>query len=56
MCVRRRHAGLWIFTRSPQRDEALIQKAKDLAVSRGFDVSVLNDVQHGAGCRYALRS
>lgn len=37
-------AGLWIFTRSQQRDEALVQKVRGLARGKGFDLSVLNDV------------
>lgn len=38
------NAGLWIFTRRQQRDEALVQKVRNLAVRKGFDISVLNDV------------
>jgi len=38
------NAGLWIFTRHQQRDEALVQKVRKIAVSKGFDISVLNDV------------
>merc|ERR1719440_26645 len=37
-------AGLWIFTRQQQRDEALVQKVRGLAKAKGFDLSVLNDV------------
>jgi len=37
-------AGLWIFTRKQQRDDALVQKVRSVAISQGFDVSVLNDV------------
>lgn len=37
-------AGLWIFTRQQKRDEDLIHKVRDLAASKGFDLSVLNDV------------
>lgn len=37
-------AGLWIFTRQQQRDEALVQKVRGIASSKGFDLSVLNDV------------
>jgi len=37
-------AGLWIFTRKQQRDEALVQKVRGLAKAMGFDLSVLNDV------------
>merc|ERR1712190_210747 len=37
-------AGLWIFTRQQRRDEALVQKVRQMAQSKGFDLSVLNDV------------
>jgi len=39
-------SGLWIFTREQQRDEALVQKGRDLAKSKGFDLSVLNKVDN----------
>jgi lipocalin len=38
------NAGLWIATRKQQRDEQLVEKVRNIAVSKGFDVSVLNDV------------
>lgn len=38
------NSGLWIFSRSRQRDEALINKVRALAVNAGFDTSVLKDV------------
>eukprot|EP00419_Tripos_fusus_P011520 CAMPEP_0172663894 /NCGR_PEP_ID=MMETSP1074-20121228/6236_1 /TAXON_ID=2916 /ORGANISM="Ceratium fusus, Strain PA161109" /LENGTH=384 /DNA_ID=CAMNT_0013479965 /DNA_START=95 /DNA_END=1249 /DNA_ORIENTATION=- len=38
------NAGLWIFTRRQQRDEALVQKVRKIAANKGFDISVLNDV------------
>jgi len=37
-------AGLWIFTRKQQRDEALVQKVRGLAQAMGFDLTVLNNV------------
>jgi lipocalin len=37
-------SGLWIFTREQKRDETLIQKVRAIAQSKGFDLSVLNDV------------
>jgi lipocalin len=37
-------AGLWIFTRARKRDDALVRKVRDIAASKGFDLSVLNDV------------
>jgi len=42
-------AGLWIFTRQQLRDDALVQKVRQIALGKGFDLSVLNDVQQ-AGC------
>ncbi|CAE8592855.1 unnamed protein product [Polarella glacialis] len=43
------NAGLWIFTRKMARDEALVKKVSAIAVSKGFDVSVLLDVDQ-TGC------
>ena len=40
------NSGLWIFSRSPQRDEALITEVRGIATKQGFDLSVLNDVIH----------
>mmetsp|Transcript_42278 Transcript_42278/g.88331 ORF Transcript_42278/g.88331 Transcript_42278/m.88331 type:complete len:360 (-) Transcript_42278:229-1308(-) len=37
-------SGLWIFTREQKRDEALVQKVRAIAAKKGFDLSVLNDV------------
>merc|ERR1712060_522235 len=37
-------AGLWIFTRQQSRNENLVQKVRQMAQSKGFDLSVLNDV------------
>jgi lipocalin len=34
-------AGLWVFTRSQARDDALVEKVTQLATKKGFDVSVL---------------
>jgi len=42
-------SGLWIFTRKQHRDEALLQQARAVATSKGFDLSVLNDVDQ-TGC------
>jgi len=44
-------SGLWIFTRKAMRDDAVVSKLRALAQQKGFDVSVLNDVQQ-AGCEY----
>jgi len=49
------NAGLWVFSRSNVRDETLIQKVREIAVSKGFDVDVLEDVQH-VGCNYTSSS
>jgi lipocalin len=37
-------AGLWIFTRARRRDDALIAEVRAIAAMKGFDLSVLNDV------------
>jgi len=37
-------SGLWIFTRSRDRDDGLVQMAREKAKAQGFDVSVLNTV------------
>lgn len=44
-------AGLWIFSRDPNPPEGLVQKVRDIASSKGFDVSVLNDVDHHKNCK-----
>jgi len=38
------NSGLWIFTRQQARDDALVNEVRALAESKGFDLSVLNDV------------
>jgi len=40
------NAGLWIFTRAQKRDNTLLSKVRAVAQSKGFDLSVLNDVDH----------
>lgn len=42
-------SGLWIFTREQQRNEQLVAKVQNIAKEKGFDISVLNDVQQ-SGC------
>merc|ERR1719379_485015 len=37
-------SGLWIFTRQRNREETLVQKVRGIAAEKGFDLSVLNDV------------
>ena len=39
-------SGLWIFTRSQARDEALVTQARAEATAQGFDLGVLNDVDN----------
>merc|ERR1711982_298248 len=38
------YSGLWIFTRSQERDEELVLRVRGIAEEAGFDTSVLNDV------------
>jgi len=44
-------SGLWIFTRKAKRDNAIVSKLRAVAQQKGFDLSVLNDVQQ-VGCEY----
>lgn len=37
-------SGLWIFSRNPERSEDLIETVRAIAIDKGFDVSVLNNV------------
>jgi len=39
-------SGLWIFTREAARDEALVQKVRGIAAQKGFDLSILNDIDN----------
>lgn len=48
-------AGLWIFTRQQQRDEALVQKVRSIASAKGFDLSVLNDVDQ-TSCGHSIET
>merc|ERR1712217_858912 len=41
-------AGLWIFTRQQARDDALVQKVRSIAQKKGFDLTVLNDVDQSS--------
>jgi lipocalin len=45
-------SGLWIFTRQSQRDQVLVDKVRAVATVAGFDISVLNDVEHSSECKY----
>jgi lipocalin len=42
--------GLWIFSRSPVRDEALVITVRQIAQDAGFDTTVLNDVDQQESC------
>ena len=44
-------AGLWIFSRSPVRNEAMIEKYRAIATAHGIDVAMLREVDH-TGCDY----
>jgi len=44
-------SGFWLFTREQERDESLIDAMRSIAAGKGFDLSVLNDVEH-EGCTY----
>jgi len=39
-------SGLWIFSRRSVRDVGLIELLRSIAKDKGFDLSVLNDVDH----------
>jgi apolipoprotein D and lipocalin family protein len=47
-------AGLWIFSRSPIRNETLVSTVRDIATNAGYDTSVLLPVNHtaAAACNY----
>mmetsp|Transcript_51649 Transcript_51649/g.122934 ORF Transcript_51649/g.122934 Transcript_51649/m.122934 type:complete len:224 (-) Transcript_51649:140-811(-) len=47
------NAGFWIFTRQQSRNEQVVQKARKVAASKGFDLSVLHDVNQ-EGCAATL--
>jgi len=40
------NAGLWIFTRAQKADTKLVTKVRGIAQSKGFDLSVLNEIDH----------
>lgn len=40
------NAGLWIFTRAQATDSKLVSKVRMIAQRKGFDLSVLNQVDH----------
>jgi len=39
-------SGLWIFTRAQKTDVKLVSKVRGIAQDKGFDLSVLNQVDH----------
>lgn len=41
-------SGLWIFSRSQERNETLVGKVRTIAEEAGFDLSVLNDVDQSS--------
>lgn len=43
-------SGLWIFTRQQARDQSIVDKVRSIAKAKGFDLSVLNDVDQ-TGCK-----
>jgi lipocalin len=43
------NAGLWIFTRQQYRIEAVVQKVRQIATEKGFDISVL-EYGNQTGC------
>mmetsp|Transcript_25988 Transcript_25988/g.35881 ORF Transcript_25988/g.35881 Transcript_25988/m.35881 type:complete len:412 (+) Transcript_25988:145-1380(+) len=43
------NSGLWIFTRTQERDDNVVTQVRKIAVSQGFDLTVLKDVQQ-KGC------
>jgi len=45
-------AGLWIFTRAQRTDEKLVAKVREIAKRKGFDLSVLNQVDQ-SNCTYS---
>jgi len=45
-------SGLWIFTRSPVRNETLIEKYRGIAIDNGIDPSMMKDVAQ-EDCAYS---
>ncbi|KAL7569220.1 hypothetical protein ACA910_016776 [Epithemia clementina (nom. ined.)] len=45
------NSGLWVFTRAKERNEEVVAKVRDIAVAKGFDISVLEPVEQ-ANCEY----
>lgn len=43
------NAGLWIFTRQQDREEALVEKVRQIATDKGFDIGVLQRANQ-TGC------
>jgi len=49
------NAGLWIFTRQRDRNEALVQRVRQIAADKGFDVSVLEQGNQ-TGCNEGINA
>lgn len=49
------NAGLWIFTRAQKRDELIVAKVRAIAKSKGFDLSVLADVDQ-SNCTFTSQT
>merc|ERR1711865_1074230 len=45
------NAGLWVFTRARERDNATVAMVRKIAEEKGFDLSVLRPVTQ-TGCEY----
>ena len=49
--------GVWIFSRSPERNETMIQKYRNIAMDdNGIDLSLMVDVSHHKNCIYEKKS
>lgn len=44
-------SGFWLFLRTQERNDVLINAMREIAEEKGFDLSALNDVEH-EGCTY----
>lgn len=47
--------SLWILSRSPVRNEALIEKYRGIAIDNGIDPSIMSDVSH-VNCDHTTKS
>ncbi|KAL7569219.1 hypothetical protein ACA910_016775 [Epithemia clementina (nom. ined.)] len=44
-------SGLWVFTRAKERNEMVIDNVRQIALHKGFDITVLEKVHH-ENCKY----